>query len=58
MEGNASVYQVYPVNTGEGRANGLRTLGPGFEQEGAGGGVLVYATRCTNLIDEVIFGCM
>ena len=38
MEGNASVYQVYPVNTGEGRANGLRTLGPGFEQEGAGGG--------------------
>ena len=40
MEGNASVYQVYPVSriTGEGRAEFLRTWGPGFDQEGAGGG--------------------
>ena len=40
MEGNASVYQVNPVNriTGEGRAETLRTWGPGFDQEGAGGG--------------------
>ena len=41
MEGNASVYRVlYPVSriTGEGRAELLRAWGPGFEQEGAGGG--------------------
>ena len=40
MEGNASVYQVCPVIriTGEGRAEILRAWGPGFEQEGAGGG--------------------
>ena len=40
MEGNASVYQVYPVSriTGEGRADNSRAWGPGFEQEGAGGG--------------------
>ena len=39
MEGNASVYQVYPVSriTGEGRAEFLRAWGHGFEQEGAGG---------------------
>ena len=39
MEGNASVYEVYPVSriTGEGRAEVLREWGPGFEQEGAGG---------------------
>ena len=37
MEGNASVYQVYPVSriTGEARAEFLRTWGAGFEQEGA-----------------------
>ena len=39
MEGNTSVYQVYPVSriTGEGRAEFVRAWGPGFEQEGAGG---------------------
>ena len=41
VEGNASVYQVNLVSrkTGEGRAEFLRTWGPGFDQEGAGGGV-------------------
>ena len=40
VEGNASVYQVYPVSriTGEGRAEFLSAWGHGFEQEGAGGG--------------------
>ena len=40
MEGNASVYQVYPVSriTGERRAAFLRAWGPGFEEEGAPGG--------------------
>ena len=40
MEGNASVYHVYPVNrvTGEGRAEILSAWGAGFEQEGAGDG--------------------
>ena len=40
VEGNASVYQVYPVSrtTGEGRAEFLRTWRPGFDQEGAGRG--------------------
>ena len=42
VKGNASVYQVNPVSriTGEGRAEILRTWGPGFDQEGAerGGG--------------------
>ena len=40
LEGNASVYQVYPVSriTREGRAEILRAWGPGFELEGAGGG--------------------
>ena len=35
----SSACQVYPVCciTGEGRAEGLRAWGPGFEQEGAGG---------------------
>ena len=39
MEGNASVYQVYPVSriTGEGGAEFLRAWRHGFEQEGAGG---------------------
>ena len=39
MEGNASVYQVYPVSriTGEGRAQSLRAWGPRFDQEGAEG---------------------
>ena len=38
VEGNASVYQVYPVTriTGEGRAESLRTWGAGFDQEKAG----------------------
>ena len=36
MEGNAFVYQVNPVSriTGEGRAEFLRTWGPGFYQKG------------------------
>ena len=40
MEGNASVYQVHAVRriTGEGRAEVLRAWGPGFEQQGIGGG--------------------
>ena len=40
MEGNALVYQEYPVSriSGEGRAEFLRAWGPGFEQEGAGEG--------------------
>ena len=40
MEGNASVYQVFPVSriTGEGRGDFLRAWGPGFEQVGAGRG--------------------
>ena len=39
MEGNAAVYQVYPVSriTGAGRAEFLRAWGHGFEQEGTGG---------------------
>ena len=39
VEGNPSVYQVYPVTRikGEGRAEFLRAWGAGFEQEGAGG---------------------
>ena len=40
VEGNASVYHVNPLSriTGEGRAEFLRTWGPGSDQEGAGGG--------------------
>ena len=40
VEGNASVYHVYPVGriTGEGRVEFLRTRGPGVDQKGAGGG--------------------
>ena len=40
MEGTASVYQVTPVSriTGVGRAEFLRTWGPGFDQKGAGVG--------------------
>ena len=40
MEGNASVYQVHPVNriVGEGRAEILRAWGPAFELDGAGEG--------------------
>ena len=39
MEGNASVYQVYPASrkSGEGRAEFLRAWRLRFEQEGAGG---------------------
>ena len=38
VEGNASVYHVYPVSriTGEGRAEFWRTWGPDFDQKGAG----------------------
>ena len=39
MEGNAAVYQVNPPVdriTGEGRAEFLRTWGPGFDQKRAG----------------------
>ena len=41
MEGNAPVYQVYPVSriNGEGRAEVLRSWEPGFDQEGAWGGL-------------------
>ena len=48
MEGNASVYQVYPVSriTGEGRAEFLRAWGgPGFEQEGGGTGGATQSVR-------------
>ena len=40
MEGNASIYQVNPAIriSGEGRAEFLRTWGPGFDQKGAGRG--------------------
>ena len=40
MEGNASVYQVYPVSriAGEGRAEVLRVRGLEFEEDGAGVG--------------------
>ena len=40
MEGNALVYQVNPVSriTRGARAELLRTWGPGFDQEGGGGG--------------------
>ena len=39
MEGNASVYQVYPVSRipDEGRAEFVRAWGHGLEQAGAGG---------------------
>ena len=56
MEGNASVYHVYPVVsriTGEGRAEFLRAWGPGFEQEGAGGGARKRAGQL-NLCAETI----
>ena len=38
VEGNSSVYEVFPVSriTGEGRVEYLRTWGHGFEQGGAG----------------------
>ena len=40
VQGNASVYQVNPVSriTGEGREEFIRTWGPDFDQNGAGGG--------------------
>ena len=40
VEGNESVYQVNPASriTAEGRAEFLRTWGPGFDEEGAGEG--------------------
>ena len=42
VEGNASVYQVYPVIRviDDGRAEFLRAWGSGFEQEGARGGMV------------------
>ena len=47
MEGNASVYQVYPVSrvAGEGKVEVLRAWGNGSEQEGAGGGGKGGATQ-------------
>ena len=47
MQGNASVYQVYPVSriTGGGRVESLRAWGSGFVEEGGGGrraGQLIY----------------
>ena len=47
MEGNAPVYQVYPVSriNGEGRADFLEAWGPGFEQEGAEEGRASGATQ-------------
>ena len=53
MEGNASVYQVYPVSriTGEGRAETSRAWGPGFEQEGAGGGGRGQLNLCAETIN-------
>ena len=47
MEGDASVHQVYPVSriAGEGSAEFLRAWGPGFEQEGAGGGGETQSVR-------------
>ena len=57
MEGNASVYQVNPVSriTGEGRAEFLRTWGPGFDQEGArgtgGAGRAVQLNLCVETIN-------
>ena len=54
VDGNSSVYQVYPASliTGEGRVEILRSWGPGFEQEGAreegdGGGQL-------SLFEEIV----
>ena len=40
MEGNVSVYQVNPVSriTGQGRAELVRTWGPGFGKRERGGG--------------------
>ena len=46
VEGNASVYQVNPVISGEGRAEFVRTWGPDFDQKGGGrggkGGLYIY----------------
>ena len=52
MEGNASVYQVNTVSriTGEGRAEFLRTWGPGFDQNGAGGGRVGQLNMCVETI--------
>ena len=52
MERNASVYQVYRVDriTGEGRAEILRALGSGFEQEGTGGGRAGQLNLCAETI--------
>ena len=56
MEGNASVYKVYPVCriTGEVRAEFLRAWGPGFEQEGAGGGGAGERAGQLNLYVETV----
>ena len=47
------MYQVYPVSrvTGEGSAEFLRAWGPGFEQEGAGGGRAGQLNLCTEAIN-------
>ena len=49
VEGNASGYQVNPVIgiTGEGRAEFLRTWGPGFDQEGV--------LMCVEACDIILF---
>ena len=60
VEGNASVYQVYPVSriTGVGRAEFLRAWGPGFDQEGAGGGGRAgQRTLCAETIRDTSDGC-
>ena len=56
MEGNESVYQVYPESriTGEGRAEFLRAWGHGFEQEGAGGGGQL--NLCVETINPLLTG--
>ena len=56
VEGNASVYEVYPVSriTGEERAEFLRALGHGFEQEGereGGGGWAGQLKTCVETIN-------
>ena len=50
MEENVSVYKVYLTNgtTREGRAEILRAWGPGFEQEGAGGGRAGQLNLCVD----------
>ena len=55
MEGNAPVYQLNPVSriTGEVRAEFLRTWGPGFDQEGPGGGGYVIPEVHSLILDII-----